>query len=191
MFNELADRYHALAVGLELFTQHYYSDQFAGGHMSRMGLMRKTLPEQFGTLGSILVNNMHNEDNNDSVNADYPFQTTNFKLDEDDNKSFGDSNYDDPRNNENSNMMINGMTNSLGDIKRLMDTGEMPTQAQYGGLTFMPEIDYNKRQTQPLLLQGKDGQIYFRSEVKNIKMLSPTEYENTIKDPGKRMAMNN
>lgn len=191
---ELGHRYHALAVSRDLFAMHFYSDHFAGGHMSRMGMMRKTLPEQFGVWGSVLVNNMHNEDNNHSVTSTNPFQPeidaghkmadVPFSMIREDTAAYGDGTYFEHENNENSNMLINGMDNSLGDIARLMATGEMRKSCNYGGLAFLPEIDKNKRQTQPLLIHTDDGKTYFRSDLKNIKMLSPSEYQQTVENPG-------
>jgi len=156
--------------------------------------MRKDLADRFGVFGGILVNNMHNEDNFNSVACTNPFQPKvdapyksadkPFSMIRQDNAAYGDGTYFNRENNENSNMLINGMDNSLGDIARLMSTGEMRQPQNYGGLTFLPDIDQCKRQTQPLLIQTKDGKIHFRSDLKNIKMLSPTEYQQTVADPG-------
>ncbi|VEG92287.1 hypothetical protein [Legionella spiritensis] len=195
ILEELGRRYHAMAIARDLFAMHFYSDHFAGGHLSRIGPMRRILPEKFGVWGSILVNNMHNEDNEDSVTVTNPFQPERdapfsqedkpFQMIREDNQAFGDGTYFERQNAENSNMLINGMDNSLGDIARLMETGEKRTSDAYGGLTFLPEIDYSKRQTQPLLIMGEDNHIYFRSDVKHIKVLSPSEYQDTIKNPTK------
>ncbi|PUT40146.1 type IV secretion protein Dot, partial [Legionella taurinensis] len=45
---DLANRYHAQAYSIELFTFHYYSDHFATGHMSMIGDLRVVLKERFG-----------------------------------------------------------------------------------------------------------------------------------------------
>lgn len=190
---ELGHRYHAMAVACDLFTMHFYSDHFAAGHLSRIGQMRRSLPEEFGVWGSILVNNMHNEDNEDSVTVTNPFQPRQdapfsredrpFRMIREDNQAYGDGTYSERQNDENSNMLINGMDNSLGDIARLIATGEKRAPDAYGGLTFLPEIDYGKRQTQPLLILGMDNKVYFRSNVRYIKMLSPFEYQDTLHNP--------
>lgn len=194
LYAELGNRYHALAVSQDLFAMHFYSDHFAGGHLSRIGTLRESMPKRFGVWGSILINNMHNEDNTRSVEVVNPYQPEGrthrvyngdetFSMAPEDNGAYGDGTYFERGNNENSNMLINGMDNSLGDIARLMQTGERRMASEYGGLTFLPEVDYTKRQTQPLLINGPDGNVYFRSDVRNIKTLSPSEYQATLKNP--------
>ncbi|WP_131782722.1 hypothetical protein [Legionella gresilensis] len=200
IYQELRNRYHALAVSYELFTLHFYSDHFAGGHLSRIGLLRKKMPEQFGVWGSILINNMHNEDNTDGVTTtnslqfikygkhkkfrnDSTHKEDSFIALHEDCQAYGDGTYAKRNNDENSNMLINGMDNSLGDIAHIMTTGHVRKPEAYGGLTFLPEIDYTKRQTQPLFIQGKDGKVYFRQDVRTIKMLSPAEFKNTLETP--------
>lgn len=192
VIKELAFRYQAQAVAQDLFAMHFYSDHFAGGHLSRIGLLRKTMPEQFGMLGGILINNMHNEDNTDSVSVTNPHQPIQpegscsyFSMIKEFNSACGDSTYFEAANNENSNMLVNGMTNSLGDIARLMQSqdGNLPESCNYGGLSFLPEINPKNNQKQPLLLSGPDGKTYYRSKVQQIKCLSPEEYQATLKNP--------
>ncbi len=197
VLEELSHRYHALAIARDLFSLHFYSDHFAGGHLNRLGVLRKTLPEKFGVLGSILVNNMHNEDNTHSVTVTNPFQPPiienkegkkgddNFQMIKEENQAYGDGTYFERGNDENANMLINGMDNSLGDIARLMVTGKTKEPENYGGLAFLPAIDFTKPQTQPMFLHGPDGQIYFRSNISQIKTLSPTEYKNLLAEPDK------
>lgn len=192
IYIELGHRYHAMAVARDLFAMHFYSDHFAAGHLSRMGMMRKNLPKNFGIWGGILVNNMHNEDNSVSITASNPFtpvistQTKPndepFIMIREDHKVYGDGTYFQRQNNGNSDMLINGMDNSLGDIARLLHDGTMRQPENYGGLTFLPEIDLDKPQPQPLFIaQGKD--IYYRKNVRSIKQLSPEEYANTMANP--------
>ncbi|KTD38687.1 hypothetical protein [Legionella oakridgensis] len=193
LYNELMHRYHALAIGQDLFAMHFYSDHYAGGHISRIGRLRQSMPEQFGVWGSILINNMHNEDNSDGVTVTDPFQPERhapytsadkpFRMIREDNVAYGDGTYLQRDNAENSNMLINGMDNSLGDIYLARTTGEIRRSQDYGGLAFLPEIDYSKRQTQPLLIQGQDGTVYVRSNLSQIRMLSPTEYQRTLQNP--------
>lgn len=191
---ELGQRYHAMAVARDLFAMHFYSDHFAAGHLSRMGKLRTLLPERFKTLslGSILVNNMHNEDNADSITATNPFTPVlegkdkqgeePFAMLHEDNKVYGDGTYFERSNDENSNMLINGMDNSLGDIARLLHDGTMREQDNYGGLTFLPEIDSGKPQPQPLFI-AKGDDIYYRKNPWIIKQLNPADYEKTLNDP--------
>ncbi|CDZ77800.1 hypothetical protein BN59_02090 [Legionella massiliensis] len=182
-YTELSNRYHALAVSQDLFAMHFYSDHFAGGHMSRIGLLRTVMPEQFGVWGNILINNMHNEDNHTGVKTTNPFQPNPnwqvgdvFAIDPEKTQSYGDGTYFQRSNDENANLLVNGMDNSLGDIARLMQSGEKRSAENYGGLAFLPEIDYSQPQPQPLLLQAADGKVYFRADVSHIKMLSPEAY---------------
>ncbi|WP_207384186.1 hypothetical protein [Legionella nagasakiensis] len=193
LYNELMHRYHALAIGQDLFAMHFYSDHYAGGHISRIGRLRQSMPEQFGVWGSILINNMHNEDNSDGVTVTDPFQPERhapytsadkpFRMIREDNAAYGDGTYLQRDNAENSNMLINGMDNSLGDIYLARTKGEIRRSQDYGGLAFLPEIDYSKRQTQPLLIQGQDGTVYVRSDLSRIRMLSPTEYQRILQNP--------
>ncbi|ASQ46604.1 hypothetical protein [Legionella clemsonensis] len=188
IYRELAHRFHALAISQDLFAMHFYSDHYAGGHMNRIGLLRQIMPQRFGTWGSILINNMHNEDNTRSVEVINPHQPASnakdaFKMYSLDDQAYGDGTYFNEHNNENSNMLVNGMTNSLGDIARYMQTGIKPAASDYGGLCFLPEVDYQKPQTQPLLIHGSDGKVYFRSDVSRIQMLSPAKYQATLQNP--------
>lgn len=188
ILSELGHRYHALALARDLFAMHFYSDHFAGGHLSRLGTMREQLPREFGVWGGILVNNMHNEDNEKGVMVTNSFQPPHseeghFQMLKEDCKAYGDGTYFNHGNDENSNLLINGMDNSLGDIARLMITGERRRSFDYGGITFLPAIDYSKRQTQPLFILGPDQRIYFRSNLQQIKIVSPGEYEKTTQDP--------
>ncbi|KTD07030.1 hypothetical protein [Legionella jamestowniensis] len=188
IYSELGHRFHALAVSQDLFAMHFYSDHYAGGHMSRIGVLRQTMPQRFGKWGSILINNMHNEDNTRSVEVINPHQPSStgsnaFRMYSADDEAYGDGTYFDANNNENSNMLVNGMTNSLGDIARYMQTGIKPAASEYGGLCFLPEVDYQKPQTQPLLIDGGDGKVYFRSDVSRIQILSPAKYQATLQDP--------
>ncbi|MDI9817921.1 MULTISPECIES: hypothetical protein [unclassified Legionella] len=188
IYKELAYRYHALAISQELFAMHFYSDHFAGGHLSRIGILRKTMPEKFGTFGSILINNMHDEDNKRSVEVINPHQPNSneyLRMHPEDDEAFGDGTYFNKNNDKNSDMLVNGMTNSLGDIARLMQTGKKPEVQNYGGFCFLPEVDSNKPQTQPLLLLGTNGEVYFRSNLKSIKTLAASEYRETIQHPEK------
>ncbi|QRN04515.1 hypothetical protein GH742_11875 [Legionella sp. MW5194] len=194
MIVELGQRYHAMAVARDLFAMHFYSDHFAAGHLSRMGRLRTLLPERFKllSLGSILVNNMHNEDNADSITATNPFTPViegkdkgseePFAMLHEDNKVYGDGTYFERSNDANSNMLVNGMDNSLGDIARLLHDGTMREQNNYGGLTFLPEIDSSKPQPQPLFI-AKGDDIYYRKNPWIIKQLNPADYEKTINDP--------
>ncbi|KTD38842.1 Dot/Icm secretion system substrate [Legionella nautarum] len=185
IFTELWQRYHALAVSRDLFIMHFYSDHFAGGHMGRIGLLRETMPKKFGFLGGILINNMHNEDNTDSVTVTPPYDRDSdaYTENRDDSQAYGDGTYSEKRNDNTANLLINGMDNSLGDIARLMTTGERPDAKDYGGLTFLPAIDYTKPQPPPLLIYGPDQKIYFREEISKITKLSPQDYRNTLADP--------
>ncbi|QBS08750.1 hypothetical protein [Legionella israelensis] len=193
ILKELSARYHAMAVARDLFAMHFYSDHFAGGHLDRIGTLRQTMPKKFGTWGSVLINNMHNEDNTDSVSVTDPYQPEKkgtgekegdaFSMIREDSQAYGDGTYFKRENNQNADMLVNGMDNSLGDIARLMNTGKRPEPTNYGGLAFLPAIDLNKPQNQPLLIQGKDGQVYFRSDISRIKVLSPDEYKQLLEKP--------
>jgi len=193
VLKELANRYQAYAVLMEGAAQHYNSDHYAAGH-SRVASMRKYLGILFGLPGSILINVMHNLDNKYGVNSTntYISHFTSFKklfrMIKEKFTTYGDDHYNDPENNESSDMLVNGMTSSLSDIISMSQKGHFcensseHDQSDYSGLSFLPKVDYCKRQTQPLLIE-KDGVVYYRSDYKAIKWLSPSEYEQLRKDP--------
>lgn len=184
IYRELSHRYHALAVAQDLFVMHFYSDHFAGGHMSRVDRLRTAMPEQFGILGGILINNMHNEDNTNGVTVKNHFSNNGkFELPQKNNAAHGDSTYQQHSNDENVNMLINGMTNSLGDLTDVVSNGTQFNTNEYGGLKFIPEVDYTKRQNQPLLVYGPDGKVYSRQDVSRIEVLSPSEYQKMLQNP--------
>lgn len=192
LYNELYYRYHALAVGQDLFTMHFYSDHFAGGHLSRIGLLRQIMPAQFGNWGSILINNMHNEDNTFGLNVLNPFQPKGYKhygadtvfgVNPSEDQAYGDGTYFERSNDEDSNQLINGMDNSLGDITRRLLGGKKPQPSQYGGLAFLPEVNYKESQPQPLLIHGVDGKVYYRANISRVDLLSAGQYAATRQDP--------
>ncbi|HHF7345118.1 TPA: hypothetical protein ACPSKB_001536 [Legionella feeleii] len=192
LYNELYYRYHALAVGQDLFTMHFYSDHFAGGHLSRIGLLRQIMPAQFGNWGSILINNMHNEDNTFGLNVLNPFQPKGYKhygadtvfgVNPSQDQAYGDGTYFERSNDEDSNQLINGMDNSLGDITRRLLGGKKPQPSQYGGLAFLPEVNYKESQPQPLLIHGLDGRVYYRADISRVDVLSAEQYTLTRQDP--------
>lgn len=192
LYNELYYRYHALAVGQDLFTMHFYSDHFAGGHLSRIGLLRQIMPAQFGNWGSILINNMHNEDNTFGLNVLNPFQPKGYKhygadtvfgINPSQDQAYGDGTYFERSNDEDSNQLINGMDNSLGDITRRLLGGKKPQPSQYGGLAFLPEVNYKESQPQPLLIHGVDGKVYYRANISQVDLLSAEQYAATRQDP--------
>lgn len=173
---DLAYRYEALALEMELFTFHYYSDHFAAGHMSMVGDLRVLLTERFGTLGSILVNNLHNELNRVGVYTKRPYDPT-----PDENEppilAHGDGDFDNCTNHLNRANCLEGMHSSLEDISKVLAGAPMPEQWQYGGLEHLPDADPNYRQYQPLLFLSGEGKIFCRKELSKIKLLSPSDYD--------------
>lgn len=88
---------------------------------------------------------MHNEDNEKGVMVTNSFQPPHseeghFQMLKEDCKAYGDGTYFNHGNDENSNLLINGMDNSLGDIARLMITGERRRSFDYGGITFCLQL---------------------------------------------------
>lgn len=173
---DLVHRYHAQALSIELFTFHYYSDHFAAGHMSMVGDLRILLPEAFGTWGSILANDIHNELNQFGVYTNYPY---NPDLDKDAPPIFsrGDNDFDSGANYFNKTACIAGMQNSLQDLTNVLAGATLPTQDQYAGLKHMPDVDYNYRQYQPLLILTDDNKVYYRSQLSKVSLLSPSDYD--------------
>lgn len=186
---ELSHRYHAAAVAQDLFAMHFYSDHFAAGHSSRIGMMRTTLPQQFGLWGSILVNSMHNEDNNFSIPVTNSLAISDksdaddFHMIQEKSKAYGDYTYLSRDNSDTRNLLINGMDNSLGDISRLLVDGQKRDYQHFGCLSFLPTIDFSKRQLMPLFIQDSQNKIYVRSNIKWVDTLGPLTYQKAMQNP--------
>lgn len=179
---DLVYRYQALSLGMELFCFHYYSDHYAAGHGAMVGDLRALLPERFGILGGILVNNLHDELNRITVYTRRPYDTT-PDLTEPPIETGGDGDFNSARNYYNKQSCIAGLQDSMEDIHRVFQGIELPKQPEYGGLPRLPDIDSKYRQPQPLLLLGQDNKIYYRAELSKIYMLSPSDFAATQATP--------
>ncbi len=179
---DLSYRYQALALSMEYFCFHYYTDHFAAGHGALMGDLRAVLPERFGTFGSILVNNLHDELNRITVYTKKPYDPTPNPQDPPV-EAGGDGDFDAPNNHFNKLACIAGMQSSLEDLHRVFAGGKIPRQTQYGGLESMPDIDDKYRQPQPLIILGEDNKVYRRTHLSQINTLSPSQLKATFIDP--------
>ncbi|MFJ1266979.1 hypothetical protein ACD661_00250 [Legionella lytica] len=175
-------RYQALSLSMEYFCFHYYTDHFAAGHGAFMGDLRTILPERFGTLGSILVNNLHDELNRVAVYTKKPYDPTPNPQDPPV-IAGGDGDFDAPHNHFNKAACIEGMQCSLGDLDKVFMGDAIPQQIQYGGLESMPDIDEKYRQPQPLIVLGEDNKVYRRTHVSEINTLSPSQLKAAFVDP--------
>lgn len=178
---DLAYRYEAQAYSMELFTFHYYSDHFATGHMSIMGDLRTELPQRFGVWGSLLVNSLHDEVNRIgafTIRAQDPTPDPTEAA----TRARGDGEFNTCLNHENKQQCIDGMQASLRDLLQVFAGGDRPRQQQFGGLEHMPDIDYDSRQHEPLLVRSA-GKIFYRKELAKTHIISPTEYEALRADP--------
>lgn len=179
---DLAYRFQALALGMEFFSFHYYSDHFAAGHCQPMGDLRVELPKHFGTLGSILVNNLHDEANRTTIFMRRPYdpnpdETAPPII------AGGDGDFDDAKNYYNKQGCVAGMQASLDDLNQVFQGGARPAQANFAGLKHLPDIDPNYRQPQPLFIFGSDHKIYYRSDISKIRILSPSQWQNVYDFP--------
>lgn len=172
---ELAHRFEALAYCVELFTFHYYSDHFSTGHMSMIGDLRIKLGERFGTLGNILANNLHDEVNRVGVFTSRPYAPI-----PDDrtpvNRSRGDGVFNTCLNTSNRQACVDGMSASIADIQSVLEGKPIPHQQQFGGLEYLPDVEFNVRQHQPLLVLSED-KIYRRQHPSKINIISPSKYD--------------
>lgn len=178
---EQAHRFHALSLGLELFTLHYYSDHFAAGHMSQVGDLRTMLPKRFGVWGSILANNIHNELNYLGVLTHKPFDPN------PDAKAIpipasGDGSFDAKDNACNKNACRQGMQASLRDIETAVYEGTVPNPSDFKGLEHLPDVGYQFRQMQPLLLIHNDV-VYQRRNLRRVEVLAPSDYQAMLANP--------
>ncbi|CEK09143.1 hypothetical protein [Legionella hackeliae] len=172
---ELFYRYQALAYCVELFVFHYYTDHFAAGHMSMVGDLRVLLTERFGTWGSILANNLHNELNRVGVYTERPYDPTPTPT-EAPTSARGDGDFNSCINHYNKAACIAGMQCSLLDIEHVLTGETIPQQRQFGGLEHLPDVARKYRQIQPLLVLGEDTKVYYRENLSQIKTLSPSDY---------------
>lgn len=179
---DIAHRYQALALGLEFFCFHYYSDHYAAGHQSMVGDLRDLLPKRFGYLGGILVNNIHDELNTVTVYTKRPYSKTpdptSPPL-----EAGGDGDFDEPKNYYNKLACLEGMQNSLQDLNSVFKGSAIPKQTEYGGLNLLPDVDEKYRQPQPLFILGKDNKIYRRTNLRQIEILSPSELKLSYQSP--------
>ncbi|WP_454782123.1 hypothetical protein [Legionella sp. WA2022007384] len=181
---DLAHRYQALALGMEFFCFHYYTDHFAAGHISFMGDLRALLPQRFGVWGSILVNNLHDELNKVTVYTKRIYDPSPDKS-EPPVTAGGDDDFNTANNYFNKQACLAGMTCSLNDLNSVFNGSKLPEQTQYGGLEQMPDVDKEYRQPQPLILQGDDGKIYYRTDLNHIEILSPSQLQATLAAPSR------
>lgn len=175
---DLVYRYQALSLSMEFFCFHYYTDHFAAGHGAFIGDLRAVLPERFGTLGGILVNNLHDELNRVTVYTRKPYDPT-PDVNSPPIAAGGDGDFDSPQNYFNHLACLAGMKSSLTDLHYVFQGGKIPKQKEYGGLEYLPDIDKNYRQPQPLIILGKDQKIYYRTQLSKINILSPSQLEAT------------
>ena len=185
LLHEYAHRYYALAVSMDLSAMHYYSDHFAGGHLNRIGLMRKSLSDKYGFIGQTLVNSMHNEDNDNGVFVKHGNRSQ-FQLP--DNIAItnaeGDGTYDKSNNDENANDLIDGMTASIGEIYTVGTTGQTISPKDYeAATTFLPEVDLDVKQYQPMFVLKENGDIYFRKNIATAYKMQPDAYKELLKSP--------
>lgn len=179
---DLVYRYQALSLGMELFCFHYYSDHFAAGHGALVGDLREELPARFGLLGGILVNNLHDELNRVTVYTRKPYDPTPDRT-EPPVEAGGDGDFNSDKNYYNKLACIAGMQESLKDLHNVFLGKEMPEQPKYGGLEYLPDVDVNYRQPQPLILLGEDNKIYYRTNLSKIRILAPSEFQETYRSP--------
>lgn len=178
---DMAYRYQALSLEMEFFAFHYFTDHFAAGHISFVGDLRAELPKRFGLWGSILVNNLHDELNRVRVYTKRAYDPTPDRT-EPPVEVGGDGDFDVRNNYFNKQACLAGMTRSLDDLHQVFKGKQPPAQTEYGGLEQMPDIDDTYRQPQPLLLlSGK--KIYYRTDLNQISLLSPSQLRATYKAP--------
>lgn len=178
---DLAHRYHAQALSMEFFTFHYYTDHFATGHMAMIGDLRKILQDRFGTWGSILANNLHDEINRIGVFTIRPYDPT-PNENEAPTRARGDGKINSCLDQHNRKACIDGMTESLQDINDVLHGAPVPKHQSFGGLEHLPDVDFNSRQHQPLIVLSRD-KVFYRKKLSTIYIISPTEYEALRENP--------
>lgn len=179
---DLVERYQALSLSIEFFCFHYFTDHFASGHCAFVGDLRAELPKRFGVFGSILASNLHDELSRGVVYMTRPYDPTPDSK-EPPIVASGDDYFDERKNYYNHKYCIDGMTRSLDDLHQVFQGNPVPEQKNYGGLEFLPDVDRKYRQLQPLILMGPNQKIFYRTNLSEIKTLSPLQVEATFKAP--------
>lgn len=169
---DLAHRYQALSLSIELFTGHYFSDGFAAGHTSMVGDLRVLLSERFGVLGNILLNNLHNELNQVGVYTARPYDPTPLD-DAGPILAQGDGMFDEASNVQNKQACFLGMQASINDLECVFRQGQLIEQKKFNGLEHLPDVDMEHDQPQPLFIVGNDDIIYYRQDLSKIRIVSP------------------
>ncbi len=189
MLKEYHHRYYTLAVSMDLSAMHYYSDHFASGHLSRLGLLRTEMAKQFGLAGQLLVNSMHNEDNHLGVQVTHgerhafsrPFRHT-LSV------AHGDGKYHKSSNDSNANNMLNGMTASLGEIYQVAnatDDKQIHPKQYLAATTFLPRVDDKAVQYEPMFVLTPKGEIFYRKDLTKPQMISAKKYQRLLQAPEK------
>jgi hypothetical protein len=181
LLQAFAHRYHAMSFEIEMYTAHYLSDHFAAGHMSLVGDLRVEFPEKFGFLGGIAVNTMHNELNRISVYTKKPYDPTPNEKDAPVD-AFGDGTFDQCKNAYNKQACIESLQASVADLEAVLDGQQRPDPESYGALSYLPDVDYNYRQPEPMFLYH-NKKIWVRGDLKKIRMIGPDDFDQLQQHP--------
>jgi hypothetical protein len=129
----------AEAYALNGFACHYLSDLFAAGHMRSPHYLLATLVFP-ATVGSVLANYMHNEDNTAGL------AVTNRNGDRW--VAYGDTRYLDLRNDTNREVLQRALQASADEVYQVYSTGALPTSNPVYGL--IPNLDVLNNDSQHL-----------------------------------------
>lgn len=153
-----ANNYLSTAYQLNAFACHFLSDTFSSGHL-RESSLRSQLSTQFGILGSILVNNMHDEDSQQGVSVS--------NLNGDSWMAYGDGNYDNPRNERNRIIQNTALQQSANEVFTTYRTGLMTNPADSLVNNYLPIVAETKTQNAPMF-KSMSNKVYYRNPLNEL-----------------------
>lgn len=144
------------AYAMNAFACHYLSDLFSSGHMRTPHYLLSSLVFP-STLGSILTNYMHNEDNQSGL------LVTNHRGDKW--KAYGDTCYLDARNQVNRDLLQQALQTSADEVFAVYTDGKNPTSDKV--FPFVPDLELLTRSseyinTSPLFFWDKQHKQLMR-----------------------------
>lgn len=149
-----ANQYLQLSLQNLLYAEHFLSDTFSAGH-ARIGESRLVMKKQFGDLGSILINDMHNEDSAHGVYA-----TINGKLI----KMKGDDHLNDRDALSSKRAAESAMQSAVDEIRSIVSTGLVPEKSKVD--QYWPQVsedDTSITNQTARMFKCIDGKMFYRS----------------------------
>lgn len=192
ILKELSFRFHALAIQQDIIALNSYLDYYQYSYSQRTASFHKNIIEKHGKLGRTLIDCMLCEEKHlpfqfkFAFEALSPLQSTdkscNYNRFRTDSMNYGDHSYYKKSNSPLLDRLLNGMDNSIGDIGRVVQLGELPQPGQFGAWLYLPRIDNEQLQSMPLIVLHQ-GQLFLRRETHSVRQLNTAEYQQLLHAP--------